>query len=109
MIGYRRLRDWLRLLGFEVQVSRFGGWSPALGSERWMQRLQWMDNLGERWWPILGGVYLIMATKRVPGGRLIEGRRWRTVRSPAAATAPVARSDTTMGPTRASKDFVDPR
>jgi SAM-dependent methyltransferase len=109
LIGYRRLRDWLRLLGFEVQVSRFGGWAPALGSERWMQRLQWMDKLGERWWPILGGVYLIMATKRVPGGRLIEGRRWRTVRSPAAATAPVARSDTTMGPTRASKDFVDPR
>ncbi len=109
LIGYRRLRDWLRLLGFEVQVSRFGGWSPALGSERWMQRLQWMDNLGERWWPILGGVYLIMATKRVPGGRLIEGRRWRTVRSPAAATAPVARSDTTMGQATASKDFVDLR
>ena len=109
LIGYRRLRDWLRLLGFEVQVSRFGGWAPALGSERWMQRLQWMDKLGERWWPILGGVYLIMATKRVPGGRLIEGRRWRTVRSPAAATAPVARSDTTMGPTTASKDFVDSR
>lgn len=109
LIGYRRLRDWLRLLGFEVQISRFGGWSPALGSERWMQRLQWMDKVGERWWPILGGVYLIMATKRVPGGRLIEGRRWRTVRSPASATAPVARSDTTMGQATAPKDFVDSR
>ncbi|WP_090047237.1 class I SAM-dependent methyltransferase [Limnohabitans sp. 2KL-27] len=109
LIGYRRLRDWLRLLGFEVQVSRFGGWTPALGSERWMQRLQWMDTLGERWWPILGGVYLIMATKRVPGGRLIDGRRWRTVRSPAAATVPVARSDTTMGQATAPKEFVDPR
>jgi SAM-dependent methyltransferase len=109
LIGYRRLRDWLRLLGFEVQVSRFGGWSPVLGSERWMQRLQWMDKVGERWWPILGGVYLIMATKRVPGGRLIEGRRWRTVRSPASATAPAARSDTTMGQATAPKDFVDSR
>jgi SAM-dependent methyltransferase len=109
LIGYRRLRDWLRLLGFEVQVSRFGGWSPALGSERWMQRLQWMDKVGERWWPILGGVYLIMATKRVPGGRLIEGRRWRTVRSPASATAPAALSDTTMGQATAPKDFVDSR
>ena len=109
LIGYRRLRDWLRLLGFEVQVSRFGGWPPALGSERWMQRLQWMDKVGERWWPILGGVYLIMATKRVPGGRLIEGRRWRTVRSPASATAPAARSDTTMGQATAPKDFVDSR
>jgi SAM-dependent methyltransferase len=109
LIAYRRLRDWLRLLGFEVQVSRFGGWTPALGSERWMQRLSWMDVAGERWWPILGGVYLLVATKRVPGGLLINGRRWRTVRSPAAATAPIARSDTFTGRKAAPKDIVEPR
>ena len=109
LIAYRRLRDWLRLLGFEVQVSRFWGWTPALGSERWMQRLSWMDVAGERWWPILGGVYLLMATKRVPGGRLINGRRWRTVRSPAAATAPIARSDPFTGRKAAPKDIVEPR
>jgi SAM-dependent methyltransferase len=109
LIGYRRLRDWLRLLGFEVQVSRFGGWTPALGSERWMQRFGWMDAMGERWWPILGGVYLLMATKRVPGGRLIDGRRWRTVRSPASATAPAARTETFMGQQPDAKDIVEPR
>jgi SAM-dependent methyltransferase len=109
LIAYRRLRDWLRLLGFEVQVSRFGGWSPALGSERWMQRLGWMERAGERWWPILGGVYLLMATKRVPGGRLLPARPWRTVRSPAAATVPVARSDTFMAHPPAEKDAFDPR
>jgi SAM-dependent methyltransferase len=95
LIGYRRLRDWLRLLGFEVHVSRFGGWPLALGRERW--------------WPVLGGVYLVMATKKVPGGRLVQGRRWRTVRSPAATTVPVARSDTSMGRQSAAKDIVDPR
>ena len=109
LIAYRRLRDWLRLLGFEVQVSRFGGWTPALGSERWLQRLSWMDAVGQRWCPILGGVYLLMATKRVPGGRLIDGRRWRTVRSPAAATAPVARSDTLIGREAAPKDRFESR
>ncbi len=109
LIAYRRLRDWLRLLGFEVQVSRFGGWTPALTSERWMQRLGWMERAGERWWPILGGVYLLMATKRVPGGRWLPARQWRTVRSPAAATAPVARSDTFMGHPPAEKDAFDPR
>jgi SAM-dependent methyltransferase len=109
LIGYRRLRDWLRLLGFEVQISRFGGWTPAAGSEAWMQRLQWMDAVGERWWPILGGVYLLLATKRVPGGRFIDGRHWRTVRSPAAATVPVARADTLMGPAAAPKDTVESR
>lgn len=109
LIAYRRLRDWLRLLGFEVQVSRFGGWTPALGSERWMQRMSWMDAVGQRWCPILGGVYLLMATKRVHGGRLIDGRRWRTVRSPAAATAPIARSDTLLGRESAPKDRLESR
>jgi SAM-dependent methyltransferase len=105
LIGYRRLRDWLRLLGFEVQVSRFGGWTPALSSEGWMQRLACMESWGQRWWPILGGVYLIVATKRVPGGRWLEGRPWRAVRSPAAATVPVARSDTSISRHAASKDI----
>lgn len=109
LIAYRRLRDWLRLLGFEVQISRFGGWTPALGSETWMQRLQWLDAVGERWWPILGGVYLLVASKRVPSGRFIDGRLWRTVRSPAGATAPVARTDTLMGHTSAPKDTVESR
>lgn len=109
LIAYRRLRDWLRLLGFEVQVSRFGGWTPALRSERWMQRLEWMDDVGARWGPIFGGVYLLMATKRVHGGRLLEARRWRTVRSPAAVTAPVARSDHPIGQPLNQKDSFDPR
>jgi len=109
LIAYRRLRDWLRLLGFEVQVSRFGGWTPAWSHEGWMQRMDWMDRVGERWWPIFGGVYLLMATKRVHGGRLLESRPWRNVRSPAATTVPVARSDTSIGRQAAAKDSVDPR
>lgn len=109
LIAYRRLRDWLRLLGFEVQVSRFGGWTPAWRNERWMQRMGWMESVGERWWPIFGGVYLLMATKRVPGGRLLEARQWRKVRSPAASTVPVARSDPSIGCQAAAKDIVDPR
>lgn len=109
LIGYRRMRDWLRLLGFEVQVSRFGGWMPALSSERWLQRLDWMDKVGERWAPILGGVYLLLATKKVPGRRLVHGRPWRTVRSPSASTLPVARSDTFKDGLLQPKDFFEPR
>jgi len=109
LIGYRRLRDWLRLLGFEVHVSRFGGWTPAMASERWMRRLNWMERAGERWCPILGGVYLLLATKRVPAGPLVSARSWRAVRSTGAATAPLARSDTLICRPHTEKDGCDPR
>ena len=31
-IGYRRLRDWLRLLNFEVESGSFGCWRPAMAT-----------------------------------------------------------------------------
>ena len=50
-IGFWRLRDWLRLLSFEVESSRFGLWQPAANSERWLKRMDWLNRVGRRWWP----------------------------------------------------------
>ena len=88
-IGYRRLRDWLRLLSFEVEASSFGCYRPALVSEKWLQRYDWMDRLGERWWPIFGAVYFIVAVKRVRGIKLI-GPAWKRAKSIATAPVPLA-------------------
>jgi SAM-dependent methyltransferase len=88
-IGYWRLRDWLRLLGFEVQAGRFGCWRPALSSEQWLQRFSWMERVGERWWPVLGAAYFLEAVKRVRGMRLI-GLARQERRSPRPAPAVVA-------------------
>lgn len=71
-IGYWRLRDWLRLLGFEVEVADFGCYRPGVNSEKWLQRFEWMDHAGPRWWPIFGAAYFIVAVKRVRGMRLLE-------------------------------------
>lgn len=84
-IGIRRLRDWLNLLGFEVEVVQFGCYRPAVSSERWLQRWDWMDRLGARWWPVLGAAYFLVAVKRVRGVRLLEAT-WKT--APAAARKP---------------------
>jgi SAM-dependent methyltransferase len=70
-IGYRRLRDWLRLLSFEVEAGRFGCYLPPVRSQKWFARLAWMDRTGERWWPVFGAVYFIVAVKRVRGMRLV--------------------------------------
>jgi len=85
-IGYWRMRDWLRLLGFEVESSRFGLYRPAVRSQAWLDRWRWIDRLGERWWPIFGAAYFIVAVKRVRGMRLLPAD-WR--RKNPIATAPV--------------------
>ncbi len=81
-IGYWRLRDWLLLLGFELELTRFGLYQPAVRSEAWLQRFDWMERAGQRWWPILGAVYLVVAVKRVRGVRLL-GPAWKPFRTPA--------------------------
>ena len=90
-IGYWRLRDWLRLLGFEVEQGRFGCYKPALSNEKWLHHFDWMDRAGGRWWPILGAVYFLVAVKRVRGMTLL-GPAWKASRTLAAAPVSVANS-----------------
>ena len=89
LIGYWRLRDWLRLLGFEVKYSQFGCWRPALDTPKWFQRWSWLERLGANWWPILGGAYVIVAVKKVQGGRIL-GARWKSRRPSAKAAVSIA-------------------
>ncbi len=86
-IGPWRLRDWLRLLGMEIETECYGCYRPAVSSDKWLQRHAWMDRAGARWWPILGAVYFMVAVKRVRGMRLL-GPAWKPRRTP--ATAPVS-------------------
>lgn len=88
-IGYWRLRDWLRLLSFEVESARFGCYRPALTNEKWLARFDWMDQAGKRWWPIFGAVYFVVAVKRVRGMRLLEPA-WKSRKLQTAAPAAVA-------------------
>lgn len=67
-----RIKDWLALLGFEVVAGRMGCYAPPLHKESWLQRSRFMDGAGDRWWPMLGGVYFLVAKKRVVGMRLIR-------------------------------------
>ena len=88
-IGAWRLRDWLRLLGFEIEHERRGCYAPAVQCERWLQRHAWMDRLGPRWWPFLGAEQMVVAVKRVRGMRLL-GPAWKPRQSTAGVPASVA-------------------
>ena len=85
-IGYWRLRDWLRLLSFEVESGSFGCYRPSFRTDKWLERSDWIDTVGERWWPIFGAVYFIVAVKRVRGMKLI-GLPWKKSRKRATAVA----------------------
>ncbi len=94
-LGYWRLRDWLRLLSFEVEGGSFGCWRPPLSQQAWLDRFEWMDRVGERWWPVLGAVYMLVAVKRVRGMRLVglmkqERRQARHAPVAVAQRQPVA-------------------
>ncbi len=83
-IGYWRLRDWLRLLSFDIEVGKFGCYRPPWSSQKWLDRYGWMERVGERWWPVLGAVYFLVAVRRVRGMHLIGKVRKERVKASAA-------------------------
>jgi len=89
MIAFTRIKDWIKLLGFDLERGRFGCYRPPLLTDQWLARYQFMEAAGDRWWPIFGAAYMITAIKRVRGMRLIGPRK---LKKPALAPglAPVA-------------------
>ncbi|SEB91052.1 class I SAM-dependent methyltransferase [Paraburkholderia caballeronis] len=71
LIAFTRLKDWIKLLGFELERGRFGCYRPPLATDKWYTRYAFMEAAGDRWWPIFGAVYIVTAIKRVRGMRLV--------------------------------------
>ncbi|WP_273925816.1 class I SAM-dependent methyltransferase [Curvibacter microcysteis] len=103
-LGYLRLRDWLRLLSFEVETAHFGCYRPAVDSETWLRRFEWMDAAGERWWPIFGAAYFLVAVKRVRGMHLL-GPAWKQARRPVGVPVPAVNRQHRTHPGRGATPF----
>jgi SAM-dependent methyltransferase len=88
-IALPRLKDWLKLLSFEVNRGRYGCYVPWVRSEKWLARWRFMEKAGDRWWPVLGSIYLLTAIKRVRAMRLI-GPAWKRKDERARALVPAA-------------------
>lgn len=87
-----RLKDWLKLLGFDVDRATFGCYAPPLDQEKWIRRWNFMENTGPKWWGFAGGVYLLRAIKRVHSMRLITPK-WNSQGVQAKALRPIARKE----------------
>ncbi len=59
-----RVGDWLSLLGFDIEMQEImmfrPPWRRAL-----LRQFSFLDTMGHRFWPMLGGVYAFRAVKRV--------------------------------------------
>jgi len=103
-IAWWRLRDWLRLLDLEVEAGCFGCYRPMVRSEQSWQRLRWMEHAGDRWWPVLGAVYFVVAVKRARGMRLVGKVRKARVPAPAAPAVVAQRHGAPTGFNRTERD-----
>src|SRR5262245_10108626 len=87
-ISLLQLRDWLKLLGFELNGGKLGCYAPPFSDKRWLERFAFMDKAGARWWPIAGGMYVVRAVKRVHGMRIVTPA-WRKERARRRALAAI--------------------
>lgn len=83
-LSLTKVKDWLRLLGFDTTYVKMFFFRPPMRSSRLMRRLQVMETLGERGWLGPAGIYLLLAKKCVVTLTLIKPR-WRPRRRLIAA------------------------
>ena len=67
-----RIRDWLGLLDFQICGGMMLYYSPPIQNQRLRERFSFLENAGDRWWPMLGSVYLLVAQKRDVGMTVID-------------------------------------
>ncbi len=85
-ISLPRQRDWMKLLSFEIDSGHYGCYVPPCRTQKWLDRMRFMERAGDRWWPICGAIYMVSAVKRVRGMRLV-GPAWKLRRAPKPAPA----------------------
>lgn len=76
-VSLSRLKDWLKLLSFEIELGHFGCYVPPSRTKKWLDRTAFFEAAGDRWWPSCGAVYVVSAVKRVHGMTLLKPN-WQT-------------------------------
>lgn len=65
MLSPSRIKDWLKLLNFQIVGGRMYYFRPPLTNQKLHQKLNFMEKWGEKLWPLFGGAYSLVAVKRV--------------------------------------------
>ena len=84
-----RIKDWLALLGLEFVSVSTCCYNVPYNHAKWFNRLKLLDNIGSKCWSMLGGMYFIVAKKRVAGMTLLKPN-WKKspIKTRLAVTSP---------------------
>jgi ubiquinone/menaquinone biosynthesis C-methylase UbiE len=75
-VSYPRLNDWLTLMGFDVERADVMEFRPPTRASR----LESVERVGRRVWPMLAGIYAVRAVKRVSRVTPLQPR-WARLRA----------------------------
>lgn len=92
----RRVKDWLHLLGFEINSSATYHYAPLCKGEYLTRKLQFINYVGERWAPLLGGSFLLVARKKELGMRLVGREQAFSKKKKQRGLTPVGASKTKL-------------
>ena len=65
LISVPRMKDWLSLLDFEIEKVKYFFFSPPLSNVKLLKKFLPLERLGKYCYPIFGGLYIIVAKKRI--------------------------------------------
>ena len=69
-ISLIRIKDWLQLLNYSLDRGHFGCYKLPLQSQG-ISRMDFLEPMGNRWWPIFGAIFIVSAIKRHQGIRMV--------------------------------------
>ena len=92
-LSINRLKDWLKLLGFEYDRGCLGCYLPPLDALEGLHGWKLMHKACDRWLNFSGGVYVLRAIKRTHGMRLITPD-WKKKPVRAKALRPITQKET---------------
>jgi len=64
-IRMHEVKHWLQLADFELEQHHTCMFRPPIKQEHLYQKLSFMEKLGAHCWPLLGGVYILIARAKV--------------------------------------------
>lgn len=64
LMSVGRVQDWIQLLDLDLVSAAMAFYRPLSSSNAVLKKLRFLEALGDRWWPSLGGSYVVVAKKK---------------------------------------------